>query len=479
MLFYLRWFALTWVSILLLGRCGAAEPRIATFATDASPPIGSPLAYDPTKAVSDPLSCRGIVILGSQQPIVLCAIDWLGVANEGNAQFRERLAAAVGTTPERVVMHSLHQHDAPRWDLSAAKILQERAAAHYDIPFVEDVVERTAEAARAAVANAVPIQSISVGEGEVVDVASNRRMLDASGQVHTTRYTACKDPKIRALPVGVIDPLLKSLTFHGADGPVAVLTFYATHPQSYYRTGNANPDFPGMARNQRETQTGVFHLHFNGAGGNIGAGKFNDGSPENRQVLADKMAAGMKRAWESSQQQPLAVEDVDWSQEAANIPVGEHLRADDLKREIASETTTDAARCKAAEMLAFLQRANEAREVAIAVSRLRLGDVHVLFMPGELFVEYQLAAQAMRPDAPVMMAAYGEYGTAYIGTRAAYGQGGYEVSQRATHVSPEVEAALVPAMRKLLDATDRRVLPSDFTDRSGPSPQALEDSEQQ
>ena len=47
--------------------------------------------------------------------------------------------------------------------------------------------------------------------------------------------------------------------------PVAVLTYYATHPQSYYRTGLANPDFPGMARDQRQVATGVPHIHFNGA----------------------------------------------------------------------------------------------------------------------------------------------------------------------------------------------------------------------
>ena len=33
-------------------------------------------------------------------------------------------------------------------------------------------------------------------------------------------------------------------------------------------------------------------------------------------------------------------------------------------------------------------------------------------MPGELFVEYQLAAQQMRPNDFVAMAAYGDYGGA-------------------------------------------------------------------
>ncbi len=91
-------------------------------------------------------------------------------------------------------------------------------------------------------------------------------------------------------------------------------------------------------------------------------------------------------------------------------------------------------------------------------------------MPGELFVEYQLAAQAMLPESQVMMAAYGEYGTGYIGTRVAYPQGGYEVSERASNVAPEAELVLVGAMRTLLDAKDRRVLASDFTDTVGELP---------
>jgi hypothetical protein len=73
-------------------------------------------------------------------------------------------------------------------------------------------------------------------------------------------------------------------------------------------------------------------------------------------------------------------------------------------------------------------------------------------MPGELFVEYQLAAKAMRPDLHVTMAAYGDYGPGYIGTTVAYGQGGYETSPRASSVAPGVELVLTVAVRQLLKA---------------------------
>lgn len=78
--------------------------------------------------------------------------------------------------------------------------------------------------------------------------------------------------------------------------------------------------------------------------------------------------------------------------------------------------------------------------------------IDLLQMPGELFIEYQLAAQKMRPDSFVCMAAYGDYGPGYIGTSDAYGQGGYETgfSIPVSRVSPRVEAVLVGAMQELL-----------------------------
>ena len=45
--------------------------------------------------------------------------------------------------------------------------------------------------------------------------------------------------------------------------------------------------------------------------------------------------------------------------------------------------------------------------------------------------------QAMRPDLNVAMAAYGEYAPGYIGTAAAYIEGGYETSSGASNVAPE------------------------------------------
>src|SRR5436190_13749016 len=107
--------------------CGvvAADLRLATFDIDATPPIGSFMAYDPVTNKWDlGLRARGVVLLGAGDPIVLCALDWIGIANEGHDAFRRALAAAAGTTPARVSVHALHQHDAPDCDFSAEQILR-------------------------------------------------------------------------------------------------------------------------------------------------------------------------------------------------------------------------------------------------------------------------------------------------------------------------------------------------------------------
>jgi hypothetical protein len=112
-----------------------------------------------------------------------------------------------------------------------------------------------------------------------------------------------------------------------------------------------------------------------------------------------------------------------------------------------SPKTTRRQKTFAARDLAFLRRMNSGHKIPLTC--LEIGPACVLHMPGELFVEYQLAAQKMRPDKFVCVAAYGEYGTGYIGTKIAYEQGGYETGH-VSRVAPDVEDVLKAAMLDLL-----------------------------
>jgi hypothetical protein len=290
-----------------------------------------------------------------------------------------------------------------------------------------------------------------LGEARVDQVASNRRILGPDGKVRATRWTATKDPAIRAEPEGTIDPILSLVSLWNGERPVAVLSYYATHPQSYYRTGLPNPDFPGLARFLRQLAVPTaLHVHFNGAGGNIGAGKYNDGSPENRLALAERLADGMRRAWESTKRQPISAADVGWTVESVALPPTTNLVAAKLESDLKERPGAFVAEGDASR-LAWLRRCQAGHQ--LDVQCLRLGRARILHLPGELFVEYQLAAKAMRPDLFVALAAYGDYAPWYIGTEVAYQQGGYETGADASNVAPEVETVLMAAIRKLLSST--------------------------
>lgn len=425
--------------------------KLATFDVDATPPLGSAMAYDPVKRLDElTLRCRGIVLVGAGKPIVLCAVDWIGIANEGHDHFRESLADAAGTTRERVAVHTLHQHDAPGCDFTAERLIRDLGLKDYgrfESGFHREVIRRAAKAIKEAIPSAQPVTHYGWGIARVKKVASNRRILGQDGKVRAVRYTATKDPALRAEPEGVIDPDVSLLTFWNEGRPLAVLSYYACHPQSYYRTGIPSPDFPGIARFIRgQAVPEALHVHFDGAGGNIGAGKYNDGSKENRMVLAQRLADGMTQAFAETKKYPLTRADVGWDTVAVKLPPAPHLNREKLIQEL--KTQPAQGYVSRADQLAWIIRCQAGHAIDLAC--LRVGQCRVLHMPGELFVEYQLAAKRMRPDLHVAMAAYGDYGPAYIGTTAAYSEGGYETSPRASNVAPEVEPILMDAMKRLL-----------------------------
>src|SRR3954452_4237292 len=99
--------------------------HLATFRSDATPPSGHPLCggwIETVRGVDDPLEALGVILLGMGQPIVLCAVDWCALRNEAFRDWRRALARVAHTVPERVVVHCIHQHDAPFVDLEAERL---------------------------------------------------------------------------------------------------------------------------------------------------------------------------------------------------------------------------------------------------------------------------------------------------------------------------------------------------------------------
>ena len=434
----------------------AAEPlRVATFQVDVTPPLGSPLCCSagvkPAEKIVDPLSARGIILFGPPKPIVLVAVDWEGIANEGWDEWRRAIAAAAGTDIGHVSVHTLHQHDAPGYDPGAERILKRYGlgAKLYDPGFMDSAIKRVAAAVRAARRKPETVTHLGLGQAKAIEVASNRRVLGPDGKVKYVRFSKTQIPEAREAPEGVIDPYVRIVSFWNGERPLVSMSYYATHPQSYYGQGGVSADFVGMARSLREAELpAVRHIHFNGAGGNVAAGKYNDGSPPMRPILARRLADGMKAAWESTVKTPLQASDVGWRSVAVSMPRAEAIR--DQRRSLALIADTQQPvreRLSAGRDLAFVRLGAAQRMTPVFL--LTLGPARILHMPGELFVEYQLQAQAKMPGSFIAMAAYGDYGPGYIGTRIAYEQGGYETGP-VSRTAPAVEAVLMQAVGELL-----------------------------
>jgi hypothetical protein len=398
--------------------------RLAWFRTDVTVPIGHRLmAVLPARAarVSDPLEARGFVLLGAAEPIVWVAVDWCEIRNEAHDRWREVLAAAAGTQPDRVVVSCLHQHDAPVADLGAQRLLDDVGLTNHlcDPDFQEAAVQRVAKALHSSLHESRAVTHLGVGRGLVRDVASNRRVMLSEGQIGYSRGSSSgSDPAMRDAPEGLIDPWLRTLSFWDGDQALVALHAYATHPMSYYGRGEVSADFVGLARRMRQQDDPeVFQIYVTGCAGDVTAGKYNDGSPENRPVLAKRLHAAMKCAWQDTRRWPL--ETIRFRSVPMSLPFrsGEQYTATTLRQTLTNPRLDERARILAAMGLASRQRIESGH--TLAVPCLDFGRALLLSLPGETFVGYQLMAQRLRPDVPVLCAGYGDCWTGYIPTRAA------------------------------------------------------------
>jgi hypothetical protein len=426
--------------------------HIATFSADVTPPDGHPLCggwIEPVRGVDDPLKLLGVVLLGAGKPVVLAAADWCGLRNEAYRVWRATLAAAAHTTPEHVALHCVHPHNAPFADVGAQKrIAAAGAPPSLDLAFFDRVMAASADALRRSLARTRPFTHAGFGKAEVKEVASNRRVIGPDGKVKFTRTSATKSKEARDQPEGLIDPFLRTLSFWDGPTPLAALHFYATHPMSYYGDGRVSPDFCGLARQKRQDEdAGVFQVYFTGCAGNVTAGKYNDGAKANRATLRDRVHAGMVAAWKATARFP--VTGWDWRIEPVSFrPRSEpNFTAEESRKVLRDPKQTVAKRNNAAFQLAWLDRI----ATPIEITSLDFGSkLRTLHLPGEPFIEFQLAAQKVAGDMPVYVAGYGDDGPGYIPPAAAFLQGGYEPT--VALAAPDAEDRLTKAIRKLLSS---------------------------
>ncbi|MCY2934814.1 MAG: hypothetical protein NT172_11700 [Planctomycetota bacterium] len=404
--------------------------HLGRFDIDATVPMGHPLCggwIKPATVVDDPLKLRGVIIQGNDAPIVLAAIDWTGICNQAYFQIRDGLATAAQTTPDRVSLHSVHQHDAPFCEPYANTLLKKynSSVLTYDEVFFADLIKRAQVAVRAAANDGKPVDQVGLGQGRVHEVASARRVIGPDGKIQFSRTSATRNAKAREAPEGVVDPILKSVTFSSAGKPLARLYFYATHPMSYYANGGVSSDFVGLARQKRDDdEPGVLHVYFTGCAGNVTAGKYNDGSHQNRPILAGRMHLGMVEADRDADSRLESIHTIGWRTRPHGFKPSEDFDYDKLEATVADPKNTTTTRNRNAMFCGWLKRLQSPSPILLG--RLDINKGSVITLPAETFVEYQLGAQELRPGSFLACAAYGDGGPWYIPLARSHAEGGYE-----------------------------------------------------
>jgi hypothetical protein len=398
------------------------EYRVATVEAEITIPLGHACmggGVADARRIADPLYAKGFVLLGDQWPIVVIALDWCQCNNDSYQRWQDVLAEAAGTKPSRVLLATVHQHDAPICDLTAQRLLDQQGLQGYncDPRFHEQAVQRTAQALKKSLRSTRRVTHLGIGQAKVEKLASNRRVVRPDGKITWDRGSRSGD--VFGAPEGEIDPWLKTLSLWDGDQPVLAWSCYAVHPMSFYGQGDVSADFPGLARarRQRDDPT-VFQIYFSGCAGDTTGGKYHTGQPEVRQVFAERLYQGLLGAWNATRRYPL--QQVALRVAELRLPprdTGKFTR-DAMTKILADPHASRWQRISAALGLSWRQRVDAGRPIDVPCLDFVAGAglAQFLIMPAESFVGYQLAAQRLRPDSFVMVAGFGEGAPGYVPT---------------------------------------------------------------
>ena len=423
-----------------IGRC--ADFRLATFSVDVTIPIGHPCmggGIAPAREVADPLYAKGFVLLGMDKPLVLVAFDWCEIRGTSFEKWKQALAEAVGTDPQRVLVTSTHAHDAPVMDEDAEKLLRDTEAtgAWKNIPppdpkapvqvasvcqpaFNEECLRKVSQAVHEFVARSGSRISRHGKARSGAHIASNRRFFIESGTSllrplqpqHGPGTAGRRRGDHRSLAAGI-----ELLGWRPAQS-ACVAYNYAVHPMSSYGGGKVSADFPGQARAAMRNKRIPIpcRIYTTGHGGQVFRDRKIQPWPAGRSGGVGGAFArrhGVFALCASTEKTPFSQPPnfklVLMPLGARNTP--EHTEA--VLRQRLLSGIRPFSRSESAMGLAWYERVKRGHQVEVPA--IEFDAAHVLMLlPAEAYVEFQLFAQDCRPQSFVMIMGYGECGPGYI-----------------------------------------------------------------
>jgi len=424
-----------------------------------TPPVGTWLCgfaarEHPAVGVHDDLYARAMVFESGGRRVAVVTTDLIGIDSGTVSAVRQRAVDELGLLSGGLLLHGTHTHSGP------VLMLTESMGPADEL--YRSGLERLLFTVISEACRDLKPAALERGRGGPVGIGVNRRRIGFGAH------------PLPADPGGTHADTVDVLSVRRDDGSLGVLFSHATHPvtlggDSYLFSA----DYPGYAVDtvQRVYGEACFAMFVNGCCGNINSARVGTNFEEARR-LGVLLAGAAVRVAEVGV--PIEASGVAGAyrtlglpvQEPPSLPQAEATAAElGAALEAAMREGTDHAVMQARHMAHWAQSVVEVvrqgppwRPRPFEVAALRVGDVGMVGLSGEVFVEYQIGIAAASPLAQTLVFGTTNGVLGYLPTAAAYAEGGYEVEMAHRYyneplmIGPESEAMVLETAQELLRA---------------------------
>jgi len=402
-----------------------------------TPPVPC-LRWDgkPLQAVYRDLCCRVIVASHKDSTVALVLCDLLGLRRDLTEQIRIRAGRMTGISQEAIQIACTHAHSTP-----------DTAAAGFEDPsYLEMLVQTVATAISAAATNRQPARMGS-SRVPIRGLAASRRVRLKDGKVFTTRYgvpsTWRVNPELIA-GSGRIDPDLTVVRFETLEGKaLAVVSNFGCHPSVALASHFVSGDFIGESMAALEQLFGepAVVLCTNGGGADVDPTlEMPFWGPRDEAWALRLGNIFAAQVLECLERTPVTdTPALGAAKRLVDLPIRpEWIRLlreerERMEQEFAGATLSPA-------MLSLLAQ----QVMHTEVQALRLGDLTLVGLPGEVFAgtALKLKSKFLPHNLAVVQLANDDIG--YLAPKEAFEEGGYEVGVHFWgRITPEGESILV------------------------------------
>jgi neutral ceramidase len=408
----------------------------------------------PASFILSDLYARAIAFSQGERRFLLLTLDLLAVTKEWTDAIRDFAAAELGFDRDAVAVHALQNHSSPAL---GHMMLGDRLEAARKYPWIRGsdpaygplVFDRLKPIIRAAATEQQPVRLL-FGSSVEARCAFNRRTVMRDG---TARMCQDELPAEALCREGPMDPEVGFALFANESlQAVAALLHHTCHPVHWEPHTAVHGDWPGAwAQALRERMfPGVIPLVLNGCCGNIHhADAYNPDREDTPRSMAALLTAAVERALANpcfGDEAPLlAFKTVRFDIPYRQFPAKIFEDARDLIGKHPEPLWIDGTRSRfewdwafAASLVELEERLAREQAFEYEIQALRLGDLSILVLPGEPFVEAQLEIKRRSPARRTFIAHMSNFYVGYIPTPAAILRGGFETRPSgASKLAPE------------------------------------------